>query len=244
MLKIIVYANEKEIARAHAGNVSDDISGLCDYEVRVSERESEQHGIEEKAVRFEISQHDRKQTVWSLVEKIAAMWLEMTGAREPRTKADDVTRAFLKLKKAKFLAGQASLSDPIGGDEFDALTADVEIDPLTRALLALQEARIALGLANLSDPISADEIRARKVHEASDNELLSQIRTSIRELDERIDSEVNGEDQGEDEHTDPAIEAFLELLEKDIAAGNLAGDLAEHIAAHKRRLGDDDNQDT
>ncbi len=238
MLKIIVYANEKEIARAHAGNVSDDISGLCDYEVRVSERESEQHGIEEKAVRFEISQHDREQTVWSLVEKIAAMWLEMTGAQEPRTKADDVTRAFLKLKKAKFLAGQASLSDPIGGDEFDALTADVEIDPLTRALLALQEARIALGLANLSDPISADEIRARKVHEASDNELLSQLRTSIRELDERIASEVNGED----EHTDPAIEAFLELLEKDIAAGNLVGDLAEHIEANKRRLSDDDDE--
>ncbi len=243
MLKVIVYVNDIEVARAHAGNVSNDVNGLCDYEVRVNERESEQLGIEEKAVRFDISQHNRQQTAWTLVEKIAAMWLEKTGAREPRTKADDVTRAFLKLKKAKFLAGQASLSDPIGAEEFDALAADVEIDPLTRALLALQEARIALGRAKLSGPISADEIRARKVHEGSDNELLSQIRTSIREFDERIASEVNGEDQVEDEHTNPAIEAFLELLEKDIAAGNLAGDLAEQIAAHKRRLGDDDDQD-
>ncbi len=241
MLKVIVYVNDVEIARAHAGNISDDLRGLCDYEVRVNERRSERLGIEEKAVRFEISQHNRTQTVWALVEKIAAIWLEKTGAREPRTKADDVTRAFLKLRKAKFLAGQASLSDPIGA--FDALAADVEIDPLTWALLALQEARIALGRAKLSGPISADEIRARKVHEGSDNELLSQIRTSIRELDERIASEVNGEYQGEDEHANPAIEAFLELLEKDIAAGNLAGDLAEHIAAHKRRLGDDDDQD-
>ncbi|MES0864104.1 hypothetical protein ABLN87_17275 [Ruegeria sp. SCPT10] len=187
--------NESEVARAHAGNVSDDTDDLCDYEVRVNEREFEQLGIEEKAVRFDISQHSRRQTVWELVEKIAAMWLEKTGAREPRTKADEVTRAFPKLKKTKFLAGQASLSDPISSaEEFDALAADVEIDPLTRALLALQEARIALGRAKLSDPISADEIRARKVHEGSDNELLSQIRTSIRELDERIASEVNGED--------------------------------------------------
>ncbi|KUJ77806.1 hypothetical protein [Ruegeria profundi] len=244
MLKIVVYVNEREIARAHAGNVSEDIRGLCDYEVRVNERQSEQLGIEEKAVRFEISQHDREQTVWSLVEKIASMWLEETGARQPRTKADDVTRAFLKLKKAKFLAGQVPLSDPItSAEELDALAADVEVGPLTRALLALKEAGIALGRAKLSDPISADEIRARKVHEESDNELLSQIRASIRELDERITSEVNGDDQSEDEHTDPALEAFLELLEKDIAAGNLVGDLAEHIAAHKRRLGDDDDQD-
>lgn len=214
MLKVIVYVNDAEIARAHAGNISDDLHGLCDYEVRVNERRSERLGIEEKAVRFDITQHNRQQTVWTLVEKIAAMWLEKTGAREPRTKADDVTRAFLKLRKAKFLAGQASLSAPIGADEFDALAADVEIDPLTWALLALQEARIALGRANLSGPISADEIRARKVHEGSDNELLSQIRTSIRELDERIASEVNGEDQGEDEHTDPAIEAFLSFWKR------------------------------
>ncbi|WP_171235824.1 hypothetical protein [Ruegeria sp. HKCCA6837] len=196
MLKIVVYANEKEIARAHAENVSDDVNGLCDYEVRVSERESDQLGIEEKAVRFEISQHDRKQTVWTLVEKIATMWLEKTGAREPRTQADDVARAFLELRKAKFLAGKASLSDPISSaEEFDALVADVEVDPLTRALLALQEAEIALGHAKLSGPISADEIRARKVHEASNNELLSQIRTSIRELDDRIADEENDNDQ-------------------------------------------------
>lgn len=195
MLKIVVCANEREIARAHAGNVSNDVNGLCDYEVRVSERESEQLGIEEKAVRFEISQHDRRQTVWSLVEKIAAMWLEKTGAREPRPKADEVTRAFLELKKAKFLAGRAPLSVPItGAEEFDALIDGVEIDPLTRALLALQAAEIALGRAKLSGPVSAYEIRARKVNE-SDNELLSQIRASIRELDDRITDEENGNDE-------------------------------------------------
>ncbi|CUH46714.1 hypothetical protein [Ruegeria atlantica] len=70
------------------------------------------------------------------------------------------------MKKAKFLAGQAPLSDPISSaNEFDELIADVEIDPLTRALLALQEVEITLGRAKLSDPISADEIRARKVNE-------------------------------------------------------------------------------
>ncbi|NOE36258.1 hypothetical protein [Ruegeria sp. HKCCD7318] len=195
MLKVIVYANEKEIARAHAGNISDDTNGLCDYEVRVNERKAEQLGIEEKAVRFEISQHDREQTVWALVEKIAAMWLEKTGEREPLSTSDEVTRAFLKLKKAKFLAGQAPLTGPIGSaEEFDALAADVEIDPLTSALLALQEARIALGRARLSGPVSADEIRARKVH-GDRNELLSQIRTSIRELDERTTKKENDYDQ-------------------------------------------------
>ncbi len=194
MLKIVVYVNEHEVARAHVGNVSDDLDGLCDYEVRVNERAFEPLGIEEKAVRFKILQHDRKQTVWSLVEKIAAMWLEMTGAREPRAKADEVTRAFLKLKKDKFLAGKAPLADPVSAEEFDALAADVEIDPLTSALLALQEARIALGRARLSGPVSADEIRARKV-DGDRNKLLSQIRTSFRELDERITKKENDYDQ-------------------------------------------------
>ena len=195
MLKIVVYVNESEVARAHAGNVSDDLDGLCDYEVRVNERQSEQLGIEEKAVRFEISQHDRTQTVWALVEKIASMWLEKTSAREPRTDTDKVTKAFLTLKKAEFLAGRAPLSVPItSAEEFDALIADVEIDSLTRALLALQAAEIALGHAKLSDPVSADEIRARKVNE-SDNELLSQIRASIRELDDRITDEENDNDE-------------------------------------------------
>ncbi|WP_109310477.1 hypothetical protein [Ruegeria sp. AU67] len=86
MLKVVVYVNDIEVARAHAGNVSNDVNELCDYEVRVNERESEQLGIEEKAVRFDISQHNRQQTAWTLVEKIAAMWLEKTGAREPRTR--------------------------------------------------------------------------------------------------------------------------------------------------------------
>lgn len=195
MLKIVVYANEREIARAHAGNVSNDVNGLCDYEVRVNERSSEHLDIKEKAVRFEISQHNRRQTVWALVEKVAAMWLEKTGEREPLSTSDEVTRAFLKLKKAKFLAGQAPLTGPIGSaEEFDALAADVEIGPLTSALLALQEARIALGRARLSGPVSADEIRARKVH-GDRNELLSQIRTSIRELDERTTKKENDYDQ-------------------------------------------------
>ncbi|NOD95431.1 hypothetical protein GS636_21745 [Ruegeria sp. HKCCD4884] len=195
MLKIVVYVNEHEVARAHAGNISDDLDGLCDYEVRVNERAFEPLGIEEKAVRFEISQHDRAQTVWTLVEKIAAMWLEKIGAREPLTTADEVTRAFLKLKKAEFVGGRAPLADPVSGEEFDALAADVEIDPLTSALLALQEARIALGRARLSGPISADEIRARKVGEERDNELLSQIQASIRKLDERIAKKENGHDE-------------------------------------------------
>lgn len=197
MLKVIVYVNEREVARAHAGNISDDISGLCDYEVRVNERASEPLGIQEKAVRFNISEHDREQTVWTLVEKIAAMWLVKTGARDPRTEADEVTRAFLKLKKTEFIEGRTPLPDPVSAEEFDALAADVEVDPLTAALLALQAAEIALGRAKLSGPISAEEIRARKVNE-SNNELLSQIRSSIRELDERIAREENGDDDDQD----------------------------------------------
>ncbi|NOE35808.1 hypothetical protein [Ruegeria sp. HKCCD7318] len=196
MLKIVVYVSEREVARAHAGNVSNDINGLCDYEVRVNERAFESLGIEEKAVRFEILQHDRKQTVWSLVEKIAAMWLEKIGAREPLTTADEMTRAFLKLRKAEFVGGLAPLADPVSVEEFDALAADVEIDPITRALLALQEAEIALGRAKLSDPISADEIRERKV-EGDRNKLLSQIRAGIRKLDERIAKKVNDDDQND-----------------------------------------------
>lgn len=195
MLKIVVYVNEHEVARAHAGNISDDLDGLCDYEVRVNEREAVQLDIEEKAVRFKILQHDRKQTVWSLVEKVAAMWLEETGEREPLPTADEVTKAFLKLKKAEFIEGRASLADPVSAEGFDALVADVEVDPLTRALLTLQEAEIALGHAKLSGPISADEIRARKVGEESDNELLSQIQASIRKLDERIAKKENGHDE-------------------------------------------------
>ncbi len=194
MLKIIVYVNQREVARAHAGNISDDLDDLCDYEVRVNERSSEHLDIKEQAIRFEISQHNRRQTVWALVEKVAAMWLEKTGAREPLPTADEVTRAFLKLKKDKFLAGQAPLPDPIGAEEIDALAADVEIDPLTSALLALQEAVLVLGKAKLSGPISADEIRARKVDEDG-VELLSQIRASIRELDERIAKKENGNDE-------------------------------------------------
>ncbi|WP_209508154.1 hypothetical protein [Ruegeria sp. HKCCSP335] len=198
MLKIVVYVNEHEVARAHAGNVSDDLDGPCDYEVCVNERASQHLGIEEKAVRFEISQHDRAQTVWALVEKIAAAWLNETDAREPLPTADEVTRAFLKLKKAEFIEGGAPLAGPIGSaEEFDALAVDVEIDPLTAALLALQEAEIELGRAKLSGPISADEIRARKVGGESDNELLSQIRARIRELDDRIAKKGNGDDQND-----------------------------------------------
>ncbi len=156
MLKLIVYVNETEVARAHLGNISD-LADVSDYEVRMNERENAQLGIQEKAIRGEILQHRRKQTVWSLVEKTAQLWLETTCAREPSVEIEELTRAFLILKKAECFAGRAPLSDPI----------------------------------------SADEIRARKVNEEDDDDMLSIFQSSISELDERIAKKEN--DDGQDD---------------------------------------------
>ncbi|WP_170425448.1 hypothetical protein [Ruegeria arenilitoris] len=116
MLKIVVYVNENEVARAHLGNISD-LADVSDYEIRMNERKCARLGIEEKATRGEILRHKRKQTVWSLVEKTARFWMEKTGAREPSVEIDEVMAAFLKLKDAEFLAGRAQLSAPISADE-------------------------------------------------------------------------------------------------------------------------------
>ncbi|WP_170756497.1 hypothetical protein [Ruegeria lacuscaerulensis] len=119
--------NETEIARAHAENKSD-LADISDYAVRVNERESLDLGIEEKAIRFEILRHERRQSVWALVEKIAAMWLEKTCAREPSVEIDELTRAFLILKKAEYFAGRIQLSEPISADEIRARNVNEEDD--------------------------------------------------------------------------------------------------------------------
>ncbi|KUJ78515.1 hypothetical protein [Ruegeria profundi] len=114
MLKVVVFVNEREVARAHLSNISD-LADISDYEVQMNERECAKLGIAERGIKDEILSHKRKQTVWALVEKAATLWIRKTGER-----GDELTRAFLARKKAEFIAGRLPLSDPITAEEIRA----------------------------------------------------------------------------------------------------------------------------
>lgn len=74
MLKIHVTVGGREVARAVAGNVSE-LADTSDYDVICKELANEALGIQETEQRGQIVRHVRKQTVWALVQKIAALAL-------------------------------------------------------------------------------------------------------------------------------------------------------------------------
>lgn len=67
-LQIVVYINDRPIAEATAYNVSG-LSDISDYDCRSVESASE--FTEFSAKPFRIRGHDRRQSCWALVEKIA-----------------------------------------------------------------------------------------------------------------------------------------------------------------------------
>ncbi len=86
MLKVVVYVGDQEVARAVAENASD-LADVSNYDIRMNERASEQLGVEERGLGGRIEDHLRNQTVWSLVRKIADLWLAGTGAGEESAQA-------------------------------------------------------------------------------------------------------------------------------------------------------------
>ena len=70
MLIIQVLVNNKPIAAATAVNKSS-LADLSDYEVQVVEYGAPALGIEPSHVAAKITGHERKQSVWALIKKIA-----------------------------------------------------------------------------------------------------------------------------------------------------------------------------
>ncbi len=86
MLKVVVYVGDQEVARAVAENDSE-LADVSDYNIRMNERAAEQLGIQEKGLGGRIEDHPRNQTVWSLVRRIADMWLLGTGVDKESAQA-------------------------------------------------------------------------------------------------------------------------------------------------------------
>lgn len=74
MLTISISVGNREIARALAGNVSN-LADVSDYEVACREYANEGLGIPDSEQCGQIVGHNRNQTVWKLVHKIAEIAL-------------------------------------------------------------------------------------------------------------------------------------------------------------------------
>jgi len=70
-IRISIELNGKEIASATANNLSE-LADLSDYGVTITERSNPALGIAPLSKITRLRQHPRKQSVWALVEKIAA----------------------------------------------------------------------------------------------------------------------------------------------------------------------------
>jgi hypothetical protein len=63
-------ARAREIANATVSNVSH-LAGISDYDVRAAERASEVTGLSDVQAGFPVRGHNRHQSVWALVAKVA-----------------------------------------------------------------------------------------------------------------------------------------------------------------------------
>jgi DNA-dependent RNA polymerase auxiliary subunit epsilon len=63
-------ANRKLVAECHAYNISD-LASVSDYEFTSLERGAPHLNIPASEVRGDVKRHDRRTSVWKLVEKIA-----------------------------------------------------------------------------------------------------------------------------------------------------------------------------
>lgn len=78
MLTVVVYVGQTEVARAVAGNVSN-LANISDYTVKMRENGAEHLGIEPKEISGAIEGHDRRQSVWRLVQKMIDLWTVETS---------------------------------------------------------------------------------------------------------------------------------------------------------------------
>lgn len=65
------WERAREIASATIANVSD-LSDVSSYQVLAAERASDVTGLPDQSAGFGIVDHNRKQSVWGLVMKVAA----------------------------------------------------------------------------------------------------------------------------------------------------------------------------
>ena len=75
VVKVYLWPNgdadrEREIATADIANISG-LAGLSSYAVLAAERASDVTGLPTQSAGFEIHSHDRRQSVWGLVAKVA-----------------------------------------------------------------------------------------------------------------------------------------------------------------------------
>ena len=75
VVKVFLYPNgdadrAREIATADIANISD-LADVSSYAVLAAERESDVTGLPSQSAGFEIHSHDRRQSVWGLVAKVA-----------------------------------------------------------------------------------------------------------------------------------------------------------------------------
>lgn len=93
MLTISIKINGKEIAVASASNLSD-LNDISNYWVVTNEGGDTRLGIPHKIMRGMIYRHQRKQSVWALVEKIARV-----AQRKRETKSALLIRILTKKHK-------------------------------------------------------------------------------------------------------------------------------------------------
>ena len=74
-LTIKIEINGRTIATAEAHNISG-LDDLSSYSVASGEHASDVTGLPERFETFEINDHERRQSAWALVEKIAARMKE------------------------------------------------------------------------------------------------------------------------------------------------------------------------
>lgn len=75
VVKVYLWPNgdpdrAREIATADIANISD-LADLSSYAVLAAERESDVTGLPSQSAAFEIHSHDRRQSVWGLMAKVA-----------------------------------------------------------------------------------------------------------------------------------------------------------------------------
>lgn len=71
-LHIELYINDKWIGGARVDNISN-LADTSDYNVFLKEQGAEHLGIDPNYIEASIHNHDRKQSVWKLVEKVARL---------------------------------------------------------------------------------------------------------------------------------------------------------------------------
>jgi hypothetical protein len=77
--------NRKKVAECHAYNISD-LKSISDYEFESVEYGEPRLSIYPSEVKGEVEGHDRNQSVWALVEKIARKSKPMNAALERLSK--------------------------------------------------------------------------------------------------------------------------------------------------------------